>query len=65
MPERRLTLATIGAFVIGVALMIPFEGTVVRIIAVACLVAYIVLGVFAIATPTRLGEEPDAAGIQE
>jgi hypothetical protein len=57
MTERRLTLAAIAAFVAGVALMIPFEATITRILGVAALFAFIVLGVFAIASPERLGEE--------
>jgi hypothetical protein len=61
MSERALTAATIAAFVVGVGLMVPFEGTVVRILGVGCLVAFIVLGVFAIARPERLGVEPPEA----
>jgi hypothetical protein len=59
MSERRLTLAAVAAFVLGVALMIPFEATVTRILGVLCLFAFIVLGVFAIARPERLGEPPE------
>lgn len=64
MTERRLTTAALAAFVIGVGLMVPFEGTLVRIAGVLCLFAFIVLGVFAIATPERLEEmdEVEAGG---
>lgn len=59
MSERRLTFAAVAAFVLAVALMIPFEATVTRIAGVFCLFAFIVLGVFAIATPERLGDPPE------
>lgn len=59
MSERRLTVAAIAAFVLGVALMIPFEATITRILGVLCLFAFIVIGVFAIATPDRLGASDD------
>ena len=59
MSERRLTFAAVAAFVLGVALMIPFEATVTRIAGVLCLFAFIVIGVFAIATPERLGDPPE------
>jgi hypothetical protein len=56
MSERTLTLAAIAAFVLGVALMIPFEATATRILGVLSLFAFIVLGVFAIARPEHLDE---------
>jgi hypothetical protein len=59
MSERRLTFAAIAAFVLGIALMIPFDATVTRILGVLCLFAFIVIGVFAIATPERLGDAPE------
>jgi hypothetical protein len=57
--ERRLIALTVAAFVAGVALMIPFEATLTRIGGVLCLFAFIVIGVFAIATPERLGDPPE------
>ena len=41
-------------FVAGLALMIPFEGLVTRILGVACLFAFVALGVFLIASPDHL-----------
>ena len=38
-------------FVLGVALMVPFEATVTRILGMACLVAFVVVGLFLIAAP--------------
>lgn len=52
--ERRLTIAAIAALVLGIALMIPFEATITRLLGVACLFAFIVLGAFAIARPERI-----------
>jgi len=60
MDDRRLIGAAIAAFVVGVALMIPFEATITRILGVGSLFAFIVIGVFAIATPqflSRIDEE--------
>lgn len=57
--ERRLTVAAVAAFLVGAGLMIPFEATVTRILGVLCLLAFIAIGVFAIAQPERLGEDPD------
>jgi hypothetical protein len=58
MDEKTLTRIAIACFVLGVALMIPFEATVTRILGVASLAAFIVIGVFAIARPERLGDVP-------
>jgi hypothetical protein len=61
---KRLPLLALGAFVLGVALMIPFEYTITRVLGVGALFAAIVAGVFAIATPESLAadeEEPEFA----
>jgi hypothetical protein len=56
----RLPLLALGAFVLGVALMIPFEYTITRILGVALLFGSIVGGVFAIASPELLSDDdPD------
>ena len=57
--NRRLERATLACFAIGVALMIVFDATVTRILGVALLLAFIVLGLFAIATPEFLGRPED------
>lgn len=59
MHDRRLIRAAILTFILGVALMIPFEATITRILGVACLLAFIVIGVFAIATPEFLSGDAD------
>jgi hypothetical protein len=49
-------------FVLTLALMLPFEYTITRILGVACLVGFVVTGLFAIATPANLeGGEDDTA----
>jgi hypothetical protein len=45
--------------VLGLALMIPFEATLTRILGVACLVAFVVVGLFALATPELVGGDDD------
>ena len=54
----------LGCFVVGVALMIPFEHWLTRVLGVAALFAAIVVGVFAIATPDFLAaaDEGDQPG---
>jgi hypothetical protein len=58
----RLPVLALAAFVLGVALMIPFEYTITRILGVALLFCAIVAGVFAIATPELLSEDDEGAG---
>jgi hypothetical protein len=55
----RLPQLALGSFVLGIALMIPFEYTVTRILGVAALFGAIVAGVFAIARPEWLSDEGD------
>jgi hypothetical protein len=56
---RRLPLLALGSFVLGVALMIPFESTLTRVVGIAALFTAIVAGVFAIARPEFLEEEDE------
>ena len=58
---KRLPLIALGCFVLGVALMIPFEHWYTLALGVAALFAAIVTGVFAIATPAFLDEGPEFA----
>jgi hypothetical protein len=60
--KRRLPLLALGSFVLGVALMIPFENVFTRIVGITALFVAIIAGVFAIATPEFLGadDEDDA-----
>ena len=59
--DRLLGIAVL-ALVAGVGLMVPFEHTLTFVGGVACLFAFIVLGVLAIATPEALGAESRDSG---
>jgi hypothetical protein len=52
----RLAVATIACFVLGAGLLFPFEHTVTIAAGVVLLLAFIVCGVFLLASPERLGE---------
>lgn len=55
----RLAPAAIACLVVGLVLMIPFDLAVTRLLGVAALVAFIVLGTVAVATPEYLARDPD------
>ncbi len=54
-----LVPATIAAFVIGAGLLVAFEKALTLIAGVGLLFAFVVLGVFAIASPEYLARHPD------
>ena len=55
----RLELATVTCFVLGAGLLFPFDSTFTIVPGVLLLIAFVVLGVFALASPERLsGDEP-------
>ncbi len=58
MSRRGLEIAWIALLLVGLALMIPFEETITLALGVACLLAFVGLGVFLIAHPSAL-LEPD------
>ena len=58
----RLPLLALASFALGVALMIPFEATITRVLGVAALFGAIVAGVFAIASPELLAEDEEKQG---
>jgi hypothetical protein len=61
--SRRPTSAAGLALVLAVALMIPFEAAVPRVLGVLSILAFIVLGAFAVATPAFLaGEDEESPG---
>jgi hypothetical protein len=62
MSRRGLEIAWIGLLIVGLALMIPFEETVTLALGVACLLAFVGLGVFLIAHPSALLEPDDEEG---
>lgn len=51
---NRLALATAACFVLGAGLLFPFEHTLTIAAGVAFLLAFIVCGVFLLASPERL-----------
>jgi hypothetical protein len=51
----RLEMAAAACFVLGAGLLLPFEHTATIAAGVVLLIAFIVLGVFALVTPDRLG----------
>lgn len=55
----RLPVVAFGLFVLGVALMIPFEFTITRVLGVLAMFAAVVAGVFAIATPDFLSDDDE------
>jgi hypothetical protein len=46
-------------FLIGVALMVPFDAWYTRLLGMGCLIAFVVVGVFVIATPEFLSRPDD------
>ena len=55
----RIELATGACFVLGAGLLFPFHSTFTIIPGVLLLLAFVVCGVFALASPERLGgDEP-------
>lgn len=59
MSERRLTAAAGIALLGALVLMLAFEATLARIAGVALVLAFIVLGAFAIASPAYLAADAD------
>ena len=57
-----MTRAALAAGALGLLLMIPFEAWYTRLAGVLALFAFIVLGVFAIASPPFLEEDRDEGG---
>ena len=54
MSRRALELIWGALFVVGLALMVPFEKTVTLALGVACLLSFVALGVYLIAHPSEL-----------
>jgi hypothetical protein len=56
----RLELATVACFVLGAGLLFPFKSTYTIVAGVLLLLAFVVCGVFALASPERLGSDDRA-----
>jgi hypothetical protein len=57
--KGRLVAGALASLLIGIGLMVPFEHPLTYIGGVAGLFGFIVLGVFAVATPENLGRDGD------
>jgi hypothetical protein len=57
--EGNLTRAALAALAAGVGLMVAFDHPLTLGLGVASVLAFIVLGAFALLTPDRLAEEPE------
>jgi thiol:disulfide interchange protein len=60
-----LIVATVAAFVFGAGLLFAFEKAVTLAVGVMLLFAFVVLGVFAIATPEYLARAADQSELPE
>ena len=58
----RLEIAAVASFVLGAGLLVPFESTVTILLGVLFLVAFVVTGVFALASPEALARAPEDRG---
>jgi hypothetical protein len=54
---NRLTVVTIACFVLGAGLLFPFEHAVTIALGITFLLAFIVCGVFVLASPERLRDD--------
>jgi hypothetical protein len=55
----RLEIATAACFVLGAGLLFPFDQTLTILAGVLLLAAFVVCGVFVLASPDRLAARPD------
>jgi hypothetical protein len=55
----RLEIATVACFVLGAGLLFPFEETLTILAGVLLLAAFVVCGVFVLASPDALADKPD------
>jgi hypothetical protein len=51
---------TLVLLAVGLVAMVPFDYAVTRVIGVACLLGFVISGVFAIADPAALESDDDA-----
>ena len=55
----RLEIAAVACFVLGAGLLFPFDHTLTILTGVLLLAAFVVCGVFVLASPDRLADRPD------
>jgi hypothetical protein len=58
----RLEIATVACFVLGAGLLFPFEETLTILAGVLLLAAFVVCGVFVLASPDALADKPHDSG---
>jgi hypothetical protein len=56
---NRLGAATVACFVVGAGLLLSLDSTIPLAAGVVLLLAFVVCGVFLVASPEALAEEPD------
>ena len=61
---NRLAFATVACFVLGAGLLFPFEHTLTIAAGVVLLLAFVVCGVFLLASPERLGDGESHGGAE-
>ncbi len=54
----RLEIATAGCFILGAGLLFPFDYTITILAGVLLLIAFVVCGLFLLASPERLKDSP-------
>lgn len=57
--QGRLVPAALACLVVGSGVMLAFESALARVVGVALLVAWVVIGAFAVASPDTLSGEED------
>jgi hypothetical protein len=55
----RLEIATVACYVLGAGLLFPFDHTLTILAGVLLLAAFVVCGVFVLASPDALADRPD------
>jgi hypothetical protein len=61
-PRRGLLALTVGAFVVGAAVMLAFDAPVARVVGLAALFTFVVAGVFTVADPDWLAHDDEDDG---
>ena len=63
--SRPLIAATVASFILGAGLLFAFEKAVTLAVGIMLLLAFVVLGVFAIASPEYLARAADRSELPE
>lgn len=60
MSHRSVVVAAVVTGMVGFVVMVLFEGPLARTIGMTCLFSFIVLGLFAVASPAYLADSPES-----